>query len=577
MAEQSLPTPDALPSSNDLAGMTDEAITDLRATLEGEAADLRGVSADEMTDEQIERANALADTLDAIDTDATRRETAAAERQERVEAAQARLDRGSDEPTEPEAEAPPADPAPESDPAPEAEAAPEGDALDALAAALVQRLTPAPTPARPAARRNPRPASGNEGRGYSLVASADVGGRFSSGQTLADMAEVAEAFMQRAEGFNSMPVHAGIHDRRGVASIKREFADGLSVFNPEFANAKNHMALLQAAAKEARLSGGSLVAAGGWCAPSTNLYGIPSLETLDGIIDLPSIGVDRGGINFTPGPDFADIFTSAGFAQTEVEAIAGTTKACVEVDCPDFTEVRLDAVGVCVKAPLLTRTAYPEAVQRWIEGTFVANQHKVAARLITAMRTALGTALAPTLAGTPVAWSTLSFLEWHIEMERQAYRLSEGDSLEVKAPRWFRAVIRADLANRAGVGASSVSNAQIAQHFADRGAMVDWILNYQEVATPLTSVAYPATVEVMVYPAGTFVRGQAAVVNIDTLYDTADLQTNVYTAAFVEDGVLLAKMQHGGKRITFPIHVTGQMGALDLDQTLGTDQVNADG
>jgi hypothetical protein len=51
-------------------------------------------------------------------------------------------------------------------------------------------------------------------------------------------------------------------------------------------------------------------------------------------------------------------------------------------------------------------SAYPELVQRWLEGTVIANQHKVAARLVASMRTALGTALAPTLTGTPVTWST---------------------------------------------------------------------------------------------------------------------------------------------------------------------------
>ena len=301
---------------------------------------------------------------------------------------------------------------------------------------------------------------------------------------------------------------------------------------------------------------------------------LPSAATLDGIIDLPTVGVNRGGLNYTPGPDFADIFATAGFSQTEAEAIAGTTKNCVEVDCPDFQEVRLDAVGYCVKAPLLTRSAYPEAIENWITGTMVANAHKVAARLISAMRTALGTALAPTLTGTPVTWGTLSIVEWVIEMQRQGYRLQESDTLEVKIPRWVRAAIRADLANRNGMIASErVTNEMITQHFADRGAMVEFVLNYLEVSSPLTSVAYPSTFEIMVYPAGTFVRGNADVIQLDTVYDTADLQTNVYTAAFVEDGVLLAKMQHGGARITIPTNVNGMLGSPQLDDNLFTAQV----
>ena len=86
-------------------------------------------------------------------------------------------------------------------------------------------------------------------------------------------------------------------------------------------------------------------------------------------------------------------------------------------------------------------------------------------------------------------------------------------------------------------------------------------------------MAYPSTFEIMVYPAGTFVRGNADVIQLDTVYDTADLQTNVYTAAFVEDGVLLAKMQHGGARITIPTNVNGMLGSPQLDDNLFTAQV----
>lgn len=580
MAEQINPDHNALPSAEDLQGMTDEQVQETRTALEAEAADLRDVAQDDMTDEQIDRALGVADALDRLDADTARRETEAAERAQRITEAQERLNR--DEPAETPAEDTPADEAPAEDAPAEdtpAEDAPQG--VDALAAALMSAVSTivasSGAPARPARRRNPRPA-GDTGGLPALIAAADIGGGFTAGQVLGDMAEVTQAFIQRSKGFPQGPARsANVRHQHQVVGIERRFADGLHVGNVG-KGFQSVQAVLEAAAKESRLSGGSLVAAGGWCAPSENLYGIPVMETLDGIIDLPTIGVDRAGINFTPGPNFADIFAADGyFHQTEAQAIAGTTKACMEVDCPDFDEVRLDAVGFCVKAPLLTRAAYPEVIQRWLEGTIVANQHKVAASLISAMRTALGAAIAPTLTLTPITWSTLTMLELIIEGQRQAHRLSESQALEVKAPRWLRAAIRADLANRNGAGVNSVSNAQIAEHFADRGAVVQWVLNYLELATPLAPTAFPATAEVMVYPAGTFVKGAQDVVNLDTVYDTADLQTNVYTAAFVEDGVLLAKMRNGGARVTLPVHVTGQVGAIDLDQNFGSAQVNADG
>ena len=62
------------------------------------------------------------------------------------------------------------------------------------------------------------------------------------------------------------------------------------------------------------------------------------------------------------------IYAACGFFQTEAEAIAGDCKDCCSVDCPPFDEVRLDAIGLCVKSPLLTEAAYPELVQRFLEG-----------------------------------------------------------------------------------------------------------------------------------------------------------------------------------------------------------------
>lgn len=560
-AENVEPGPGALPSAEDLQGMTDEQVQDALDSALSESEDLAGMDPASMTDEQVARLEALADFAETVDGETARREQVAAERAERVEAARARLtpvDAGGDEGDGDEGDG-------EGDEAPVETPEVETPAPEAVAAGGARRT------ARPAPRRNPRPAAAQRTERFSLIAAADVGGQFSAGQTLESMTQVAEAFAQRSRSFPQGVARVrNVRHQHNVALIRRNHEadpDGLYIGNPDFAS---EQAVFQAAAREGRLKGGSLVAAGGWCAPSETLYGLTSAETLDGLIDLPTVGVNRGGINYTPGPDFSDIYATAGFSQTEAQAIAGTEKACVEVDCPDFSEVRLDAVGYCVKAPLLTRAAYPEVIQRWIEGTMVANAHKVAARLVSSMRTALGTAIAPTLVGMPVAWSTLTAIELVIEGQRQAYRLSDGETLEVKAPRWLRVALRADLANRLGIGAESVSNAQIAQHFADRGASVQFILNYQELSSPKTIAAFPSTVEVMVYPAGTFVRGNADVVSLDTVYDTADLQTNVYTAAFVEDGVLLAKMQHGGARITLPVNVTGQLGAANITARWGS-------
>jgi hypothetical protein len=131
--------------------------------------------------------------------------------------------------------------------------------------------------------------------------------------------------------------------KHGVAVIKRaerEFSVDREM------GLEQQMEIILAASKESNLSGG-LLAAGGWCAPSETTYALGGYETAAGLIDVPEVTARRGGISFTKGPDFMTVYGDAdsGFIQTETEAEAGTTKPCYALECPPFTEVRLDAVG----------------------------------------------------------------------------------------------------------------------------------------------------------------------------------------------------------------------------------------
>jgi len=418
------------------------------------------------------------------------------------------------------------------------------------------------------------PQGGNHPGSASMVASKDLIG-VAAGQPYEDMIGVAKAFSKVAERFPKSGHAPGVWDPHPVATFSRgiDAFDGFYTGNPDF---EDHQALVEAAAKESRLPGGSLVAAGGWCAPSETLYDLCSNESLDGLVSLPEIQVNRGGIRFTTGPDFSTIYASAGFCQTEAQAIAGTAKPCVEVPCPDFEEVRLDACGLCVRAPILTNAGYPELVRRWIDGTFVAHRHKVNARTINAM--ALALAAAPqTVAGLGSASAdTLNALELAAEGVRYKYRMRFAETLEVILPHWMLTVLRADLALRNGrTESEEVSDEQVVAYFTRRNLAVQWVYDWQDLAYPDTDpgapvvpgcvIAYPATVQALIYPAGTFVRGTNDVINLSTVYDTTGLQANMYTAAFFEEGILVAQVCFSGCWLTIPLCVSGKTGAPNID------------
>jgi hypothetical protein len=147
-------------------------------------------------------------------------------------------------------------------------------------------------------------------RRVTITAAADVSG-FATGSDIADLAEVSKAVLARMKAF---PGPAGIEggqlQRYGVAQFTKHFDPSL------VADGNNDYDTVMHAAKESRLSGGSLLASGGWCAPSETIYALCDGETTDGIVSIPEVNVSRGGIKYTRGPDFSDIYDDAGFCQT---------------------------------------------------------------------------------------------------------------------------------------------------------------------------------------------------------------------------------------------------------------------
>lgn len=400
------------------------------------------------------------------------------------------------------------------------------------------------------------------GRRLSITASQDVPG-FATGSELPDLADVGKALVNRMNGFG-VPTGDGKGvdlKHHGVAQFRLDFPEDLIIDR-----GTDDMEVLYRAADETRLESehgaGSLTAAGGWCAPSETLYDFCGGETLEGILSVPEVQVKRGGIRYTRGPSYADLYTAAGFIQTEAQAIAGTTKPCFEVPCPTWQDVRLDAVGLCIKAPILTNAAYPELIQRWLSGAMVAHQHMVNASVLSRMDAASGAARVYTGQGS-IAQDTTAGLELMGDQMRQKYRLAFGHTLEVVAPYWIKGAIRSDLGLRTGQ-TGPVSDQQINQHFASRGLRVSFVYDWQEMST--TAVEYPATFNVLMYPAGTFVKGVADVINLNAVYDAASLAVNTYTALFFEHAILVAQMCYESQKITLPVCIAGRTGSANITE-----------
>lgn len=311
---------------------------------------------------------------------------------------------------------------------------------------------------------------------------------------------------------------------------------------------------------------GALTAAAGWCAPSETLYDFCDIAPASDLVSLPEVNMTRGGLRWPNEPDFTELYTQLDvFDYTEAELLTNPTKPCVEVPCPTLTEIRPDAIGICITAGILQKRGWPELIERFLKETMKAHQHRISRKTILTM-VAGSTAFVVPAAGTlGAAGSVLNSLALAATNLRLADRRPKGAPVEGVAPTWLQEVIRSDIAyQQGGVPVWAVTDAQVDAALAVRGIRLQYVSDWQTrgVGEPgvIGTVAWPATVNVLLYAPGTWFRHLDNVIEMGMLYDKAQLQANRYTELFTEDEMFVAKRCWASWNVTVPICVSGEIG-----------------
>lgn len=556
---------------DDLKVLDQEAIDALLADALAEYAALPGPDA-ELTDEQLADLTALGSAVQSIRSEQGTRAQAAEARAAEVATARASIDEAvaasekpaegektkeGDEPTKEE----PVKDEPKTDPIP------EEDATADTAATLEKETVTASAGKQPATRvssvvaaggKTDAPAAAKARKPLSIRAAADTG--YEAGAELPRVHDMAIAFENRARSFGAGANHGA---RLGVASIKKMEDDyRFRDTNKEFADAQE---LVAAATNPANLPGGSLVAAGGWCAPSVTDYEFgEKLESVDGILSIPEVGVTRGGINITKGPDFSAFYADSDswFKQTEAQAEAKTVKPFFEVDCPPFQETRLGVIGWAAKADILTSVGYPELIERYLEMALTAHAHRLNADTIGRILALLPATITSTGVGSATV-DSFNILEFQATKLRNKYRMAHDSLIEGFAPMQLLSIFRSDLAYREDKDLLSVSDEEIKAFLVKRHISLQFVYDWQDLAADATD--WPATLDVVLYPVGTFFRGTSDVIKLDAIYDTTGLSTNSYTAAFFEEATLVASKSGSGVRVTLPLAAINRRGRTGAD------------
>jgi hypothetical protein len=384
-------------------------------------------------------------------------------------------------------------------------------------------------------------------------------------------------------GFSIFPNQTAVRHR--TLKFTRNYPDTLNIAG----GGNEALGKVFYAAKETRLPGGSLVqsakksvadgkaltAAVGWCAPSEVIYELCELSSLDGILDLPEVQAARGGFQVPAdgGPDFSAVYDGEGGILTEYDIENDAQKVCVEIPCPDFEDVRLDAVYACLTGSLLQRQGYPEIVEWWTRETMKAMAHRTNQAIIARIAAASGpaTVIPPIPDSDDAASSLLSAVALAVEDIRYRNRISRQRTLEVVLPYWAITQIRAALARRRGVYALDVTDSDILEFFAVRGAVPRFVYDWQDALTgtpggpggPTSLTALPTTVQFLVYPAGTWTKIVQEVVLLDTIYDSTGLTSNQYTALFAEDGFNVIQTCPDSRLYTATVDPSGIVGCCD--------------
>lgn len=407
-----------------------------------------------------------------------------------------------------------------------------------------------------------------------------------SGQDLPNIGALAAEFTRLAQGVpttrlgNQAPTYP-------VARIRNDFAHTVDNRTTPGEMEEIYRALVN------RDTSDALVAGGGWCAPSEIMYDFFNIADADGAIDLPTVGVSRGGIRFPVSPSIGDVFFQnagsnpasgfGGFAfpfsnasdpwlWTETDDILTVTgsvnKPTLRVPCASFNEVRLEAYGLTVTAGNLTDSAYPEATQNFIRLLRAAYAHAINARLIGLMDTASGGAT--TIGAVTTDGATpriMNSVELAATDYRAKYAMSTNAVLEVVMPYWVRAVIRSDLGYKPGVNSTellAVIDSQIDAFFTARKVRVQWVNDYQVRGTgqfgAANMTAWPATVNFLIYAAGTFLHGRGLQLDLGVVRDSVLNAENDFTAAWAEEAHLIAMVGHASRKYTVAFNVSGQVG-----------------
>ncbi|MFD4855147.1 major capsid protein [Streptomyces atratus] len=528
---------------DDITTLSDDELSDL---LEGAVEAFAAKSASSVvTPKDLEQIRALAAGVENIRTEKAARHEAATQTAAEIDALAAQVRGGDPEPepaaetTEPAetAETVAADPEPEPEPQTATASIVSRPALDLSG---VRRRQPRVLPPPPAPTTV-------------ITAAVDVPG-YTPGAAL-EFGQITSGIISRANALKTAGGGVG-----QVISYQHPYSQDLIV--TDSSSAPEGTTVTLAASSQRRLPQQELIASGGWCAPSETIYELTDTACPDMLWDAPEIQLSRGGLRYYK-PLSLDV-SKLTWVHTEADDISGAEKPCFKIPCPDPTEVRCRAIGVCIESGILTQRHFPELVSWYLRNSMVAHEIRLRQELF---QDALNSAATVTM---PESFGALSSVFDAVALQAadmiERHSLCESTALEVVFPWWSRNLFLTDLARRNGISPRDVTPRMVQDLFTPLGVRIQWARGLApavpvEIGAKTPATVWPDTVKFLMYPAGSLQIGRGEEVNLGAIHDSSKFKTNDYTALFTEECSTLIDRSVDTRLVTVPVCPNGATGA----------------
>jgi len=536
---------DPIQVPEDLTGLTEDELTQLGLQIQEQVEALAEEA--KKDDSKLSELERLVSEFDRVNDELTTRESAAAEREERVGAVLQRFaPEGEDDADVEEADLDGADEG-TSDDEPVVDDNIEASVEVTLEAstdditddvALVEPVIESRHPVVSALKQS-RPAAVEPIAVEEDALAAGFRSRvndngLSDGQTI-DISALAELLVDRKRHTASVPT--GTFEKITLASATVEHPYVLGTGYEE------NFAILDAVRSrhaQARAEVNALVASGGNCAPLEPDYDFFRLAEAMNPVEscLPTVQVPRGGIRFISPPDFRD--AAAGVrVTTEVEDASGypptAPKPCVAVACPPVEECRVDVVSQCVRFGNLNFRTFPEQVESFLQDLAVIFTETKEIFYLDAIDNASTAVTAGSTYGA--VRSLINNIAIATANYRRRHHMAADAVLELFLPSWIAEFVYVDLVNDHSLGLAQICedpvrtvqcafatlNLNVCFYY-DSATGAGQEFNAAQAAGVLNS--FPTTVVSYIFAPGTFVRLDGGTLDVGMIRDSSLNGTN---------------------------------------------------